>query len=98
MESGQVQSLKEIAKQEGVCSSYVSRMVSLTLLAPEIVAAILDDALPNHLTLLDLAADPPRVWDEQRGRLGRTSCQSGRELMGNVLPVKPECRVTVRCI
>jgi hypothetical protein len=27
LESGQVQSLKEIAKQEGVCDSYVCRMV-----------------------------------------------------------------------
>ncbi len=32
-------------------NSYVSRMVNLTTLAPDIVAAILDDALPNHITL-----------------------------------------------
>ncbi|CAH1081834.1 hypothetical protein [Candidatus Nitrotoga sp. 1052] len=30
-----------------------------TMLAPDIVAAILDDALSNHLTLFDLAVDPP---------------------------------------
>ena len=29
----------------------------------------LDDALPNHVTLFDLAVDPPALWDEQRARL-----------------------------
>jgi len=52
-----------------VDSSYVSRMVNLTTLAPDIVAAIPDDTVPNHLTLLDLAVDPPVLWEEQRGRL-----------------------------
>lgn len=32
--------------------------------------AILDDALPNHITLFDLAVDPPALWDEQRERVG----------------------------
>jgi len=44
-------------------------MVNLTTLAPDIVAAILDDALPNPVTLFDLAVDPPALWDEQRERL-----------------------------
>lgn len=26
-------------------------------------------SLPNHLTLFDLAVDPPALWDEQRARL-----------------------------
>ena len=61
--------MTEIAKKEGIDNSYVSRMVNLTTLAPDIVAAILDDALPNHVTLFDLAVDPPALWDEQRARL-----------------------------
>ena len=44
--------------------------LNLTTLAPDIVAAILDDALPNHITLFDLAVDPPALWDEQRERFG----------------------------
>lgn len=48
----------------------VSRMVNLTMLAPDIVAAILDDALPGHITLFDLAVDPPALWEEQRERVG----------------------------
>ena len=70
LESGEAKSLKEIATREGIDNSYVSRMVNLTTLAPDIVAAILDDALPNHITLFDLAVDPPALWDEQRARVG----------------------------
>ena len=47
--------------REGIDNSYVSRMVNLTTLAPDIVAAILDDAWPNHITLFDLAVDPPAL-------------------------------------
>jgi hypothetical protein len=67
--SGEAKSLREIAAREGVDNSYVSRMVNLTTLAPDIVAAILDEALPNHITLFDLAVDPPALWEEKRGRI-----------------------------
>lgn len=70
LESGEAKSLKEIAAREGVDNSYVSRMVNPTTLAPDIVAAILDDSLPNHITLFDLAVDPPALWEEQRERVG----------------------------
>lgn len=69
LESGEVKSVREIAVREGVDSSYVSRMVNLTTLAPDIVAAILDDVLPNHITLFDIAVDPPVLWEEQRERI-----------------------------
>jgi len=67
-ESGKVSSLKEIAKREGIDSSYVSRMINLTTLAPEIVEAILDDDVPDHVTLFDLAVDTAALWSEQRQR------------------------------
>lgn len=70
LESGEAKSLKELSTQDGIGNSYVSRMVYLTTLAPDIVAAILDDALPNHIMLFDLAVDPPALWDEQRKRVG----------------------------
>jgi hypothetical protein len=74
LESGEAKSLKEIARREGVDNSYVSRMVNLTTLAPDIVAAILDDALPNHISLFDLAVDPPLLWEDQRKRLNMLGC------------------------
>jgi hypothetical protein len=66
LESGKVKNLTEIAALEGVDNSYVSRMVNLTSLAPDIVEAILADTLPDHLTLFDIAVDPPALWEEQR--------------------------------
>ena len=68
LNSGEVRSLREIASREGVDSSYVSRMVNLTTLAPDIIAAILDDAVPGQVTLLDLAINPRVLWEEQRKR------------------------------
>ena len=63
LESGEVKTLRELAVREGVDNSYVSRMINLTMLSPYVVAAILDDTLPEHITLLELAADPPLVWE-----------------------------------
>jgi hypothetical protein len=55
----------KIARREGVNDSYVSRMINLTTLAPDIVAAILDDTMTEEVTLFDLAAGTPLVWEEQ---------------------------------
>lgn len=70
LESGEVKSLREIAAREGVDNSYVSRMVNLTTLVPDIVDAILQNVLPDQLTLFDIAVDPPALWEEQRRRVG----------------------------
>ena len=64
-ESGKAISLKEIAERENIDNSYVSRMVNLTCLAPNIVAAILEDELPDHITLFELAVDPSPLWEAQ---------------------------------
>ena len=55
-----------IAKAEGVDRSYISRMVNLTTLAPEIHPAILDETLPDTVSLFDLASDTPLSWEGQR--------------------------------
>ena len=69
LESGEVKSMKEIARREGVDDSYVSRMVNLTTLAPDIVAAILDQTLPPEMALFELASGTPVVWGEAVGKL-----------------------------
>jgi hypothetical protein len=46
------------------------RMLNLTTLAPDIVAAILDETLPQHVTVHELAISPPVLWEEQRERIG----------------------------
>lgn len=67
--SGKASSLTEVAEMEKMDRAYVSRMVNLTTLAPDIVAAILDESLPDHVTLFDMASGTPLLWDEQRALL-----------------------------
>lgn len=69
LESGEAESLTEVAEREGMDRVYVSRMVNLTTLAPDIVAAILDETLPSEVTLFDLASGTPLLWDEQRAQI-----------------------------
>jgi hypothetical protein len=66
LESGEAKSMNEIASRERIDDSYMSRMVHLTTLAPDIVAAILDETLPPEVTLFELAAGTPLLWKEQR--------------------------------
>lgn len=70
LESGDAESLTAVAEREGMDRAYVSRMVNLTTLAPDIVAAILDETLPSEVTLFDLASGTPLLWDEQRALVG----------------------------
>jgi hypothetical protein len=49
-----------------VHATYVSRVLRLTLLSPEIVEAILDGRQPAELQLNDLLAGSPLEWDRQR--------------------------------
>ena len=60
--------LKEIAAEEGVVSSYVSRLVRLAFLAPDIVTAILNGRHPPQLTANRLMDDTrlPLDWKAQR--------------------------------
>lgn len=44
-------------------------MVNLTTLAPDIVAAILDETLSPEVPLFELAAGTPALWEEQRNRV-----------------------------
>ena len=69
LESGEARSLKAIARREGLDDSYARRMVNLATLAPDIVAAILDETLPAEVTLFELAAGTPLLWAEQRKKL-----------------------------
>lgn len=69
LELGEVKNLSEIALKEGVDNSYISRMVNLTTLAPAIVVAILDETLPDNITLFELAVNPPMLWNEQCKRI-----------------------------
>ena len=66
LEDGRYGSISELAAAEKLDRGYLGRILMLTLLAPDIVEAILGDTLPDHLTLFDIAVDPPALWEGQR--------------------------------
>ena len=64
LEEGRYGSLNELAAAEKINSAYVSRVLRLTLLAPDIVEAILDGRQPE-MTLPKLMGAWAVVWDQQ---------------------------------
>jgi len=70
--SGRARSLGEIAGKEGVSDRYVSHLIPLAFLAPDIVEAILGGTQPVDLTTETLTKriELPLYWSEQKGLLG----------------------------
>ena len=66
MEAGRYGTIDELAAAEKINSSYVSRLLPLTLLAPDIVEAILDGRQPDGMTLPGLMEPFPIEWDRHR--------------------------------
>ena len=65
LETGVYGTIEEIAAAEKINSSYVSRLLRMTLLAPDIVEAILDGRQPAEMTLAGLMAPFPVSWSMQ---------------------------------
>ncbi len=70
METGCFATISELAAAEKINSSYVSRLLRLTLLSPEIVEAILDGRQPEGMTLPILIEPLPVEWEAQTGHVG----------------------------
>ena len=69
LESGEYSSSTELAKAEKVNDSYLSRILRLTLIAPDIIEAILSGRQPRTLQLDDLLKPLPAAWERQRSEL-----------------------------
>jgi hypothetical protein len=69
LEDGTYNMVEEIAAAEKINASYVSRVLRLTLLAPDIVEAILDGRQPAGLQLGALLKPLPTSWDAQRKQI-----------------------------
>ena len=67
LESGAFATINELAAEEKINPSYVSRVLRLTLLAPEMVEAILDGKQPEGVTLPGLMEAFPVEWIQQPG-------------------------------
>jgi len=65
LESGECATIAELAEREGIASSYLTRVLRLTLLAPNNVEAILDGRQRPAVTLARLMEPFPLEWETQ---------------------------------
>ena len=70
LETGVYATIDEMAAAEKINASYVCRVLRLTLLAPDIVEAILDGRQPPEVTLAGLMRPFPAGWGEQLRSVG----------------------------
>ena len=68
LETGDFATIEEIAASERINPSYVSRVLRMTLLAPEIVEAILAGRQPEELTMAKAMQPFPLEWRRQSFR------------------------------
>jgi len=66
IETGEHVTLADLAAAENVDKSNLGKILSLTLLAPDIVESILDGTEPGDLQIEMLLKPFPAKWDEQR--------------------------------
>jgi hypothetical protein len=69
LESGEFATIAELAEREGIAPSYMTRVLRLTLLAPDIVEAILDGQQGPEVTLAQVLEPFPIAWELQVQRL-----------------------------
>ena len=68
LETGRFATITELAAAEKINASYLSRILRLTLLAPDVVEAILDGRQAAELGVRVLREGFPVEWGEQRGQ------------------------------
>lgn len=69
LESGEYATIAELAEHEGIAPSYMTRVLRLTLLAPDIVEAILDGRQEPDMDLARMLEGRSLEWAEQHARL-----------------------------
>lgn len=70
LERGEFTTINELAEREGIAPSYMTRVLRLTLLAPDIVEAILDGKQGPEVTLAHVLEPFPPSWNEQKSAFG----------------------------
>jgi hypothetical protein len=66
LDEGVCGTIEALARRERVNRGYLSRVLRLTLLAPDVVEAILDGRQPDGTRLEDLLDGFPMEWEGQR--------------------------------
>jgi hypothetical protein len=77
LDEGRYASISEMAEAERIERGYLGSLLRLTLLAPDIVSAILDGRQPDGLSCAVLAGRVTVVWDAQRNTFGPKSPGAG---------------------
>ena len=70
IDEGHFSNVGELANAVGKDRAYVARVLRLTLLAPEIVHAVLTGDLPDNFSVDMLKQALPVLWSEQKEVLG----------------------------
>jgi len=65
LEGGEFATIAELAEREGIASSYMTRVLRVTLLAPDIVEAILAGKQGPEVTLVSVLERFPTEWKDQ---------------------------------
>lgn len=73
LDTGKYKSLRDIAVAEDVDPSYVSRVMNLNLLDPEIVELILNDEMECTASFNDFCIGLPSAWSDQYRHVKVTS-------------------------
>jgi hypothetical protein len=70
LEDGRYSTIRALADSLGLDRSYVARTLSLTLLAPDVVQAVIAGKERSGLSVARIRNDLPIRWDDQRTEFG----------------------------
>jgi site-specific DNA recombinase len=70
---GEIPNQRALTKQTGFDERYISRIIPLAFLAPDITEAILDGKQAPDLSLQNCVGEIPFEWSLQRAALAKTS-------------------------
>lgn len=66
LETEELASLSDIAKQENISISYAAKIYRLNFISPKIIEVIINGTQPRDLKLTDIFAKKcPEIWQEQ---------------------------------
>ena len=68
LDEGRYMSIHQMADDLGVVAPYMSRLIRLTLLAPDIIEAIVDGREPDGMSIEQLRRPMPLLWGDQQAR------------------------------
>jgi hypothetical protein len=71
LDEGRYASISEMAAAERIERGYLGTLLRLTLLAPDLVEAVLDGRLPEQMRLLRLMKPLSVAWDKQHTAMVR---------------------------